>query len=223
MPPHFDAVLLTPKRSFSKYSQEGTRTTMAADGLKSTQCQKHAAFQTTFRNHFDASMVIFILNVFIIQLSVRLLIALDNAPKNMSKFSRARSTILAKLLGSTILLGIAACLFIFQILFVIFLGYCLDDPLSKTSLILTCIVAAIDGIFVSAGVVAWLGTTAVFIFSSSSWFSNIKSETEKQSRGSATADVEDTLPAGELARRDEQALCPANIQYPPPTLPPYTA
>lgn len=84
------------------------------------------------------------------------------------------TTTVARLVGSTILLGLTACLVIFQILLMLFVGYCVDGMVHKSDLLFLCTVAGVGAILVAFGLVAWLMGVVSFIQNTVRWCWYIK-------------------------------------------------
>lgn len=127
----------------------------------------------------------------------------------------------ARFVGSTILLGVVACLFTFQILVALFLRYCLDGLIDTSDVVIFCSMAAMGSLSVAFGLVFWLFNTAVFVKTSISWCRTIKRRTIQPMGELALADIRSPVSSSELQRRDEQAVSQDHVKLPAPTLPPY--
>jgi predicted membrane protein len=166
-------------------------------------------------------MAVFVVSTFVIPILVHLLTAINNVPKGDSRLSKPRSTIVTKFVVSTVLIGLAACLFTFQILHVLFIGYCLKGMVYTSHLVFLAIIAAVAGILVAVGMVAWITSTIVFFISSLSWCRHIMHRAIKGAGDSASAHVRNTSSLRESRIRDEQVSTQEHVKRPAPTLTPH--
>ncbi len=231
----YNIPLLFSTRPFSsRLAPRHSSAPMATTGLDSAQCRDHVVFARTFWHHSDAAMVILVIGTFAIPGLYVLLKTISAIPKDEShnshtahdtsknsRLSISPKMLVAKLVGSTILLGLTACIFTFQMLFALFTRYCIHGIVHEFHVAFVFMVAAIGAIFVLLGVVLWLVITVTFARKAASWCWNNKRRAIQLVREPVLADVKNTSPSDELQRRDEHVVGQEDVNYPASTLPPY--
>lgn len=226
----------------SRWTQRHATASMAVTGLNSSECRHYALFASTFWYHFDASMVVFITSFFAIPGLITLLTIICNIPNDesparspatndsfntnphtldKSRLPESRLMVVARLVGSTIVLGIAACLVTFQILIALFTRHCLLEMASTIEIVFVCLFAAMNVVFVAIGLSTWLASTSIIAKRFSSWCWNYRRRTMSSVKESAFDGIGDTDPSDEMQRRDQQGIGQEHVRSPTPTLPAY--
>lgn len=198
---------------------------MAATGLNSAQCRDNAVFASPFWHHFDTAMVTFIVSTPVMATLVLLLLTTSRIPQDKSarrsRLPERPMMISARFLGSMILLSLMACLFTFQILFVLFTENCLSGTIHASDTVFVAMVAGVGALFLTFAVSIWLYNAAEPIRMSWSWCWKVKRRVKKSVRESALGDIRNASQSHEVQRSDEQVIGHENNTPAAPTLPPY--
>jgi hypothetical protein len=198
---------------------------MAATGLNSAQCRDNAIFASTFWHHFDAAMVTFIVSTPVMAVLVLLLLTICRIPQDKStrrsRLPERPMMISARFLSSTVLLSLMACLFTFQVLFVLFTENCLGGTIHTSDTVFVAMVAGVGALFLTFAVSTWLYKAAEPIRMSLSWCWKVKRRVSKSFRESASGDIRNANQSHEVQRRDEQVIGHENNKPAAPTLLPY--
>jgi hypothetical protein len=205
-------------------------TKMASSRLNSVQCRNYGPLAVTFHQHFEGFTILFLFSIFIIVGLVQLLLHINDIRKeqfgkrsNETRVLDSPIKIVAKFLGSTSVLGLVAGLFTFQMLFILFVAYCVEGMGWETILILFCIIAGASTFFIFLGIVAWLCSIVVLLGSCISWILNIKRPVTQRGGQAAASHTENATQLDDLQRNHELVIGQERVKSPAPTLPPYTA